>query len=93
MTYRGGPAPDDRPRPDAMPGSEPTDPWAEEQAADDGHWVSQSGGLGPLPSRTWTRGNSRVVVGGCCLPLPVGCLTAAVTAAVVAVSTLRRSRV
>ena len=93
MTYQGGPAPEDLPRPDAMPGSEPTDPWAEEQAVDDGRWASQSGGLGPLPSRTWTRGNSRVVVGGCCLPLPIGCLTTVAAATVVAVSVLRRSRV
>ena len=31
--------------------------------------------MGPLPSRTWSRGNTRVTVGGCCLPLPIGCLT------------------
>ncbi|QFG68477.1 hypothetical protein [Ornithinimicrobium pratense] len=93
MTYQGGPAPEDLPRPDAAPGSEPADPWAAEQAAqDDGRWESQSGGLGPLPSRTWTRGNSRVVVGGCCLPLPIGCLTTLAAAAVVAASALRRSR-
>lgn len=93
MTFQGGPRPDDLPRPDAAPGSEPADPWAEEQLAqDDGRWASHGGGMGPLPSRTWTRGNSRVVVGGCCLPLPIGCLTTVAAVGVVAVSALRRSR-
>ena len=89
MTYPPGPPADDVPRPDAAPGSEPGDPWA---AQDEQRWSSQSGGMGPLPSRTWTRGNSRVVVGGCCLPLPIGCLTTAAAAAVLAVSALRRTR-
>ena len=93
MTYQGGHAPDDPPRPDAVPGSEPADPWAEEQVAwDDERWASQSGGMGPMPSRTWTRGNSRVVVGGCCLPIPIGCLTTVAVGAAVAVSALRRTR-
>lgn len=97
MTYQPGPPADDVPRPDAAPGSEPADPWAEEQAArqraaDAERWSSQSGGMGPLPSRTWTRGNSRVVVGGCCLPLPIGCLTTVAVGAAVAVSALRRTR-
>ena len=98
MTYPGQPRPDDVPRPDAAPGAEPADPWAEEEAqrrADevrrgDGQWRSSSGGLGPLPARTWTRGNTRVTVGGCCLPLPFGCLTTLAAAAFVAVSVARR---
>lgn len=73
-----------------QPGPEPADPWAEDEAAraEQDRWVSESGGMGPIPSRTWSRGNSRVVVGGCCLPLPIGCLTvvAAAGAAVVAVA-------
>lgn len=95
MAFQGGQVPDDvpRPRPDAAPGSEPADPWAEEEAVqDERRWASHSGGLGPLPSRTWTRGNSRVVVGGCCLPLPIGCLTTVAAAGVVALSVLRRPR-
>lgn len=106
MTYQPGPPADDVPRPDAAPGSEPADPWAEEQAAPwaeepDGPWAeeqaaerwsSQRGGMGPVPSRTWTRGNSRIVVGGCCLPLPIGCLTTVAVGAVVAASALRRTR-
>lgn len=93
MTYAGGPGPDDvpRPRPDAAPGAEPLDPWAEEEARRaDQEWVSQSGGMGPLPARTWSRGNTRVMVGGCCLPLPIGCLTMLAAGAFVAVSAVRR---
>ena len=91
MTYPGRPGPEDPPRPDAAPGAEPADPWAEEEAtrrAGQG-WRSQSGGMGPLPARTWTRGNTRVTVGGCCLPLPIGCLTLT-AAAVVAAAAARR---
>lgn len=37
---------------------------------------SSRGGLFPFPYRSWTtRGGSQVSVGGCCLPLPIGCLT------------------
>ena len=72
---------------------EPDGPWAEEQAGQAAErWSSQSGGMGPVPSRTWTRGNSRIVVGGCCLPLPIGCLTTVAVGAVVAASALRRTR-
>lgn len=95
MTYPGTPGPDEtpRPRPDAAPGAEPADPWAEEEAARRAEqgWTSTGGGLGPLPARTWSRGNTRVTVGGCCLPLPIGCLTALAAAAAVAVSAARRT--
>lgn len=102
MTYPGTPRPEDdpRPRPDTAPGSEPLDPWAEEEAARRAEqdavrraeqgWVSQSGGMGPLPARTWRRGNTRVTVGGCCLPLPIGCLTTLVATAAVAAKVARR---
>lgn len=96
MTYPDGPEPDDvpRPRPGAVPGAEPADPWAEEEAArrSEEQWVSQSGGMGPLPARTWRRGNTRVTVGGCCLPLPIGCLTTLAAGVAVTVSVARRHR-
>ena len=46
--------------------------------------------LAPIPtySRTTRRGN-RVSVGGCCLPLPIGCLT--MTLAAAAAGVLMRS--
>ena len=79
-----------------QPGAEPLDPWAEEearrQAEQQDRWVAEEGGLGPLPARTWSRGNTRVTVGGCCLPLPIGCLTTLVAGAAVAVSLARRGR-
>ncbi len=93
MTYPGSSGPDDfpPPRPGAVPGSEPADPWAEDEARRaDQQWVSQSGGMGPVPARTWTRGNTRITVGGCCLPLPIGCLTMFAAAAVVVASVARR---
>lgn len=35
----------------------------------------------PIPHRTWTtRGGSQVTVAGCCLPLPLGCLTSVLIA-------------
>lgn len=78
------------------PGSEPADPWAEDEARrraeQEDRWVSQDGGLGPIPSRTWTRGNTRVTVGGCCLPIPFGCLTTLVAAGVVAAVGAARRR-
>lgn len=93
MTDHSGPAPRNVPRPDAAPGSEPADPWTQDEAAqDDGRWVSESGGLGPLPARTWRRGQTRVTVGGCCLPLPIGCLATVAAATVVAASALRRAK-
>jgi hypothetical protein len=51
------------------------------------------GFFGPFPqySRT-TRHGTRVSVGGCCLPLPIGCLTTVLTAAAVVGSALGRSR-
>lgn len=51
------------------------------------------GFLGPIPQySTTTRNGTRVSVGGCCLPLPIGCLTVALAAAAAAGSALGRSR-
>lgn len=51
------------------------------------------GGLFPVPHRTWrTKGGSRVTVGGCCLPLPIGCLTLVGAAAAAALSASRSRR-
>jgi hypothetical protein len=37
------------------------------------------GGVFPVPHTTWrTRRGSQVTVGGCCLPLPLGCLVTTV---------------
>lgn len=73
------------------PGPEPVDPWAEDEAArSQDRWVSEPGGMGPFPSRTWSRGNSRVVVGGCCLPLPIGCLTVVLAVGAAGVAVARR---
>lgn len=45
------------------------------------------GGMLPIPHRTWTtQRGTRVTVGGCCLPLPIGCLTLLGAAAAAAVS-------
>lgn len=49
------------------------------------------GGVLPVPHTSWTtrRGN-RVTVGGCCLPLPFGCLvTSVMVAGVVAARATR----
>lgn len=36
----------------------------------------QGGGFFPFPHKTWrTNRGTQVTVGGCCLPLPLGCLT------------------
>jgi hypothetical protein len=94
MTFPTSSRPDDDlPRPDPVPGREPADPWAEDEARRRGEegWVSEGGGLGPIPARTWSRGGTRVTVGGCCLPLPIGCLTTLVAGAAVAVSMARRA--
>lgn len=79
------------------PGDEPLDPWAEDEtrraqeaAAAEDRWVSESGGMGPIPSRTWTRGGSRVTLGGCCLPLPIGCPVLVATAGLGVVHAARR---
>lgn len=96
MTFSAPGSPrDDEPRPDALPGAEPTDPWAEDEAVrrqQEEGWVAESGGMGPIPARTWSRGNSRITVGGCCLPLPIGCLTTVVAAGLVAATLARRGR-
>lgn len=44
----------------------------------------------PFPHRTFrTRGGSQVTVSGCCLPLPIGCLTTVVAGAAVGLVRLR----
>lgn len=50
------------------------------------------GFFGPIPHySTRTRNGTRVSVGGCCLPLPIGCLTVlAGTLGAAAVSIARR---
>ena len=52
------------------------------------------GFFGPIPQySTTTRRGTRVSVGGCCLPLPIGCLTiVATTVGAAAVSIARRRR-
>lgn len=51
------------------------------------------GFFGPFPQySTTTRRGTRVSVGGCCLPLPIGCLTVALTAATVVGTAWGRSR-
>ncbi|MFI7484044.1 hypothetical protein ACH9EU_16705 [Kocuria sp. M1R5S2] len=48
--------------------------------------------LFPFPGwTTRTRRGTNVTVGGCCLPLPIGCLTTAVLAGAVAVVVAGRS--
>lgn len=47
----------------------------------------------PFPHRTFrTRGGSQVTVTGCCLPLPIGCLTTVVAGAAVGLVRLRTRR-
>lgn len=51
------------------------------------------GGLFPFPHRNFrTRGGTQVSVGGCCLPLPLGCLTTVATVGVVAARAIARTR-
>lgn len=53
----------------------------------------RSGGFGGFPFphySTRTRRGTQVTVGGCCLPIPIGCLTACVAAAVVGAAQLKR---
>ena len=95
MTFPSPGPRDGLPDPDQPPGVEPADPWAEDEAQRRARqpegWTSEPGGLGPLPGRTWRRGNTRVTVGGCCLPLPIGCLTTLVAAGVAAAAVARRA--
>lgn len=95
MTFPSPGPRDGLPDPDQAPGVEPADPWAEDEvrrrAQQPEGWTSEPGGLGPLPGRTWRRGNTRVTVGGCCLPLPIGCLTTLVAAGVAAAAVARRA--
>lgn len=84
-----------QPGPGHVPGDEPADPWAEDEAQRRAQqpegWTSEPGGLGPIPGRTWRRGTTRVTVGGCCLPLPIGCLTTLVAAGVAVAAVARRA--
>jgi hypothetical protein len=49
--------------------------------------------FGPVPHySTTTRKGTRVSVGGCCLPLPIGCLTVVASAAMAAASVAARRR-
>lgn len=49
--------------------------------------------FGPFPTySTTTRRGTRVSVGGCCLPLPIGCLTVTLATAGAAVSAAARRR-
>ncbi len=51
------------------------------------------GTFGPIPTySTTTRRGTRVSVGGCCLPLPIGCLTLTTAAVGLAVASARRRR-
>lgn len=79
--YPGGPA--DYPPQDSRPGGAPAPVPAEQQAGD-----PMSGW--PIPHKTWrTRGGSQVTVAGCCLPMPLGCLTALGAGAVAAAWKMR----
>ena len=63
-----------------QPGSEPTDPWAEDELArqqaeqdrlaQQDRWVSESGGMGPIPSRTWRRYSAPLSKTCCTSPRP-----------------------
>lgn len=71
--------------PSAYPPGGPQD-GAFDEPAPRGRW-----GAFPFPNYTTrTRGGSQVTVGGCCLPLPIGCLTILAGAAVAAVAAYRR---
>lgn len=99
MTIPGGP--DDRFPQDRRPGSGP-DPYGTSrpgprdasgpQDAVPGRPVSGRGSSGrfggfPFPHySTRTRRGTQVTVGGCCLPIPLGCLTALSIGAAVAIS-------
>lgn len=51
------------------------------------------GRFGPIPTySTTTRGGARVSVGGCCLPLPLGCLTLSLGGAGMVVASMARRR-
>lgn len=53
----------------------------------------RGGGFLPFPHRTWrTRGGSQVTVGGCCLPLPLGCLTTVAAAGVITAVKVAQAR-
>lgn len=96
MTFPGGP--DDRSPQDRRPGSYgasgPYDASGPQDAVP-GRAIPErdggrrSGGFGALPFphySTRTRRGTQVTVGGCCLPIPLGCLTALSVAAAVAIS-------
>ncbi|QQS01793.1 MAG: hypothetical protein IPK37_05125 [Austwickia sp.] len=80
-----GESPYDGPPPAAgYPGGIQDQPY--DEPAPRGRWSAF-----PFPNYTTrTRGGSQVTVGGCCLPLPIGCLTVLAGAAVAAVAAHRR---
>lgn len=75
-------------------GAEGAEPWAEQSAPRDqrGRPVDPFEGL-PIPHRSWTtKRGSQVTVAGCCLPLPIGCLTTVLAAGAVAALRVARGR-
>ncbi|PLC10958.1 hypothetical protein AUQ48_00160 [Kocuria flava] len=96
MTAPGHRAPDDHGSPLGRPGPAPLHgPPGYDLPADRRRAWERSGGhssgfrMLPFPGwSTRTRRGTQVTVGGCCLPLPIGCLTTTVlTAAAVVVAT------
>ncbi|AKT51942.1 hypothetical protein [Arsenicicoccus sp. oral taxon 190] len=84
---------DQQPRPGDVP-SYPSRPQSGGGAYDDPYAAEQqrSGGrLFPFPSwTTRTRSGSTVTVGGCCLPLPIGCLATTLTVGAIAATRVVR---
>ena len=73
------------------PGQQPPMPGQQQPYPDQGR--QPRGGMFPFPHRSWqTRGGTQVSVGGCCLPLPIGCLATAATVAVGATRIARALR-
>ncbi len=80
--------PPDRPEP-YQPGG-PRDPWGPQDVPADSGQTRMSGF--PFPSYTTrTRRGTQVTVGGCCLPIPIGCLGVSILA-VAALRATRRPR-
>lgn len=79
---------------DSVPGRDAqfgADPYAQEQFADG----PRRGGFGmfPFPGySTTTRNGTSITVGGCCLPLPLGCLATTLAVGGFAVSRLVTAR-
>lgn len=58
---------------DGRPACPPTPPATLEPMSQPPPRARSGGGMFPFPHRSWqTKGGSRVVVGGCCLPIPPG---------------------